>query len=777
MPGALDAPEIAYPLHESCTMTLPKWPSVTQWLTRMNGMTLILVMWLTAAWAADRQDWPDWRGPLHNNSSPAKNLIESWDPAGGPNSNLIWVNEELGGRSTPIVMDGRLYTIVRDRPGTERECEKVVCVNAATGEKEWEYRINLYLCEVPDSRVGWSCCAGDPETGRVYVLSVCGYFCCLEGDTGKLVWDRSLLEEFGLINTYGGRTNVPLVFEDQVLISAVVVGWGDTPKYGNLAKPAHRFMSFDKTTGVLRWLSGTGISPYDTTYSTPVVAVVDGQAQLIFGSGDGEVWGMQPRTGKPLWHYPLSRRGLNVSPLVVGDTVYFSHSEENIVGTTMGAFVAIDGTMTGDLTGKEKWFVPEVMSGKSSPVLVDGNVWTVDDRAKLFVFDAATGARLAKKALGTAMRSTPLVADGKVYTCTNAGRWYVLRPDGDDVEIVHRLRLMGDANDGSPIAAQGRIYLPTSKAIYCLGDPHAEPAADPLPPPAQETPIEEDSRPALVQVEPFDVLLAPGEEQGYTVRVYNSRGQLLRVVPNSEAKFTVDGPGEVDAEGVYTAPGEHEHQVSLVDCHVGDLKGTARVRVVPPLPWSFDFNRAADVPLTWIGGRVRYVLREEGGERFAVKRDVLPTPKDPNNKLGTRSQLTMGPVDMANYTIQADFALNENEGRLPDFGLTNSRYSMTIRSMNDELRVYSWSPHEYRTFATVKFVPEPHRWYTMKMQVEPAVYKAVVRGKLWPRDEKEPDQWTVEMEDDLPHLFGSPGLFGKAEVAEIYVDNIQVYSN
>ena len=228
---------------------------------------------------------------------------------------MLWKNDELGGRSTPIVMNGLLYTLVRDQPGTEVEAEKVVCVDAATGEKKWEHRMNLYLCEVPDTRVGWSCCTGDPETGRIYVQSVSGYFCCLEGKTGELVWDRSLLEEFGLINTYGGRTNVPVIFEDQVLISAVVVGWGDAPKYGFLARPAHRFMSLDKATGVIRWLNGTGISPYDTTYSTPVVTVLGGQAALVFGSGDGEVWALQPRTGQPIWHYPFSRRGLNRLPL------------------------------------------------------------------------------------------------------------------------------------------------------------------------------------------------------------------------------------------------------------------------------------------------------------------------------------------------------------------------------------------------------------------------------------------------------------------------------
>lgn len=735
----------------------------------------------TGRWAlaADEavMDWPNWRGPQQNNTSTEKNLIESWDPEGGPGSNLLWKNEELGGRSTPIVLDGKLYTIVRDEPGTDVEGEKVVCVDAATGVKIWEYRFNEYICEVPDTRVGWSSCVADPETGRIYALGVCGCFCCLEGDTGELVWDHSLLEEYGLINTYGGRTNVPLIFEDQVLISAVVVGWGDAAKWGFLAKPAHRFLSFNKATGELYWINGTRISPYDTTYSTPVLATFAGQKALVFGSGDGGVWAIQPRTGKELWHYPISRRGLNVSPLVVGDTVYSSHSEENVVGTAMGAAVALDGTMSGDLTGKEKWFDYQVMAGKSSPVMVDGKLWFVDDGAKLQILDPSTGKRVFRKALGTMMRSTPLVADGKVYLCTNSGRWYILKPTESGVEIVHKLHLDGEASDGSPIVSHGRIYLPTSQAIYCLGDESVQPSADPLPTAPQETPIGQDPAPSLVQVVPYDVLLAPGESQDYRVRLFNSRGQLLREVPASEVQFTVDGPGTVSSQGEYTAPTDNEHQTALVVCKFGDLQGTARIRIVPPLPWSFDFNDAEDVPLTWIGGRVRYVLRDQDGERFAAKRDVLPTPKDPHNKLGTRSQLSMGPITLSDYTIQADFAADEKDGRMGDYGLTNSRYSMSVRSQNGELRLYSWSPHDRRTFASAEFHPEPHKWYTMKMRVDPEGDTARVRGKLWPRDEAEPDEWTIEMVDKAPNLSGSPGLFGKSDVAEIFVDNVQVYAN
>ena len=373
-------------------------------------------------------DWPNWRGPQQNRVSNETNLVEHWDPKGGQNSKLRWKNDELGGRSTPIVMGSRLFTLVRDQGGTTSEGAKVVCVDAATGNMIWQHRFNVYLTDVPDTRVGWSSVAGDPETGRVYALSVSGYFCCLEGATGKLVWKRSLHEEFGLLSTYGGRTHSPIVFEDTVIVSAVVIGWGDAPQWGFLAKPAHRFMSFDKATGKLRWLKGTGISPYDTTYSTPTITTLNGQAAMIFGSGDGELWALQPRTGERIWHFPFSRRGLFVSPLVVGDTVYASHSEENVIGNTMGSVVALDGTLSGDLSGQEKWQEFEVMAGKSSPIMVDGKLWVVDARAKLWIFDPETGEILSRrKAVGKdkVMRSTPLYADGK-FICrpeTDAGTY------------------------------------------------------------------------------------------------------------------------------------------------------------------------------------------------------------------------------------------------------------------------------------------------------------------------------------------------------------------
>jgi outer membrane protein assembly factor BamB len=758
----------------------------------MNGMRCVFLRGIRlfslvmavfgVAQAAERDpmDWPNWRGPQQNRVSTEKNLPESWDPDGGEGSNLAWIREDLGGRSSPVVFDNRLYTIVRDKPATEEEAEKVVCVDAATGKTLWEHSFNMYLTDVPDERIGWSCPVVDPENGNVYVQGVSGYFCSLDGKTGKVLWERSLHEEFGLISTYGGRTNVPVVFEDTVLISAVVVGWGDAPKWGGLARPAHRFMSFDKKTGELRWLNGTGISPYDTTYGTPTVTMIDGQAALVFASGDGEVWALQPRTGKPLWHYPMSGAGMNVSPLVTPDgTVYVSHSEENKVGNSMGAVTALDGKLAGDLTGKELWQHLQVMAGKSSPVILDGRVYFVDDRAKLFIYDAKTGEFIARKALGTSMRSTPLVADGKLYICTNEGRWYILKPTEEGVEVVHQLRLPEDASDGSPAVSHGRIFLPTSRALYAIADPSVKPSADPLPPEPKESTPDGKAGPAQLQVIPFDVLLKPGQEQSYHVKLFDARGReiMAKLAPDA-LQYTLDGPGSITSDGTYVAPKDAKHANALITCKLGELTGTARVRVTPPLPWKFDFNDG-NVPLTWIGGRVRFEPRETDGEKYIAKKTVLPTPKDPNNKLGTRSFVWMGPTDLSDYTIQGDVLLKKDEasGKISDVGLIDGRYQLTIRGLSKKLRLDSWTTSDYRKHEAVEFDPVPDTWYTLKLRVEPGEKEARVMGKVWKRGEAEPKDWTVEMVDSSPNTHGTPGLYGNCPEAEIFVDNVIVTAN
>jgi outer membrane protein assembly factor BamB len=720
--------------------------------------------------AADPDNsWTYWRSSSYDGHSTATGLPESWDPEGGEGSNLLWKHDDFGGRSTPIVMNGRLYTILRADPGTPREAERVVCLDAKSGEMLWENRFNVWLSDVPDTRVGWSSVVGDPETGYVYVLGVCDYFACINGETGETVWSVPLHEQYGMLSTYGGRTNFPIVDGNLVIVSGIIINWGER------AKPNHRFLAFNKLTGEPVWFEGTIDLPDDTTYSAPSVVTIDGQKQLIVGTGDGAVWGKQPQTGRSLWSYQLSRRGLFATPLVVGNRVYTSHSEENVGGATMGALVALEISGVGDKTAcKELWKIEELVIGRSAPVVVDGRLYVVDDRCKLWILDAASGEMIAERiAIGDRKQWASLTyADGKLYCLTENGRWAIMKPTEDGVEFLDKGRLRDEAFFGSPVVAEGRVYLPGNSALYCIGTGDGK-VADAVNKPEAEVDLADYPDPAWVQVIPCEAIVAPGSQLKLTVNLFNAAGQLLGEAPADQVTFQVDGAGKIEG-GVFTATGDG-HQAALVSAKVGKINGEMRVRVVPPLPWSFDFDKLNDPPVSWVGARYRHVIRTVDGSPAMVKITTIPK--------GARSQGWMGPSDLANYTITADVKGQRNEDQLPDIGLIAQGYTLDLMGNSQQLQIRTWTP-QLRMAQTVPFPWQEDVWYRMKFEASveqdssaPEGKVAVLKGKVWPKDEAEPKDWTVTARDESPQTTGSPGLFGNAKVAELYLDNISVTPN
>jgi hypothetical protein len=52
----------------------------------------------------------------------------------------------------------------------------------------------------------------------------------------------------------------------------------------------------------------------------------------------------------------------------------------------------------------------------------------------------------------------------------------------------------------------------------------------------------------------------------------------------------------------------------------------------------------------------------------------------------------------------------------------------------------------------------------------------VVRAKAWPRDEEEPEAWTLEVPVPHVHLNGAPGIYGFSPQSKmrVYIDNISL---
>ncbi|HEY2291036.1 MAG TPA: PQQ-binding-like beta-propeller repeat protein [Thermoanaerobaculia bacterium] len=715
-------------------------------------------------------EWPSWRGPGQNGSSSETGLISHWSPEG---ENVVWRADWIG-RSTPLVFDGRVCANGRVGEGLHRQ-EIVACFDAGSGKRLWEHRLDVYLSAVPFTRVGWANLAADPQTGMVYAQGVGGLFVALDR-AGKVVWSHSLTEEYGLVSGFGGRTHTPVVDEDRVIISFESSGWGEQ------APPRNRTLAFDKRTGELLWVSTPGGTPYDlNTQTTPVVAVINGERLLIEGNADGWVYALKARTGEKVWGYQLTRGAINTTVVVEGTTVYAAHSEENPDAPgVMGRVVAIDASGTGDVTKThEKWRIDEIADGYSSPLYHDGVLYLLDNSANLFAVEAATGRQLWKHKLGTVGKSSPVWADGKIYVSETNGRMHILKPgpngaealDADELRVADPSAGPGGRYAelyGSPAIAYGRVYLSTEAGLFCLGDKRKpfrvtrdKPVAL-----AGEAPPAKGAAPAVLQVVPAEVLAQPGQTVRFQVRVFDDHGRALP--PPAGAEWSLRGlAGDLAGGGFTPAPGQA--QSGKVVAKLGNLEGAARVRVVPPLPWSYDFERmeAGKSPSWWVGAGNKLVVKElEGGKVLA--KPPVPVGLD-------RSDVFLGPPTLSGYTIQADLRGAANGYKKPDMGLIDCGYTLDLMGGHQVIQLRAW-PSELRVEKSVGFAWEPNVWYTMKLRVDQKGDKALVRGKVWRRDQPEPAEWMVEGEDPQPIRNSSPGLYGYS-AAEIYYDNLKVTVN
>ena len=707
-------------------------------------------------------DWPSWRGPNQTGSSSQTGLISNWSLDG---ENLIWKADFMG-RSTPIVLNDRVYVI--GRVGVDiTEQERVACFDAKTGEMLWEHRFNVFHSTIPFNRLGWTSLAGDRETGYIYAHTISGVFACFDKD-GKVVWSHSLTEEYGRFTGYGGRTVTPVVDGNLVILSFLNTSWG------NHAAMRHRYFAFDKKTGEVVWTKTPGGPPKDTTYPVSVVAEINGRRLLIDGNSDGHVYAMDVKTGEKVWGFQVSQGPLNASVVVDGTRVYASHNRENTDTTVMGRVVCIDGTGTGDITEThELWRVDGIEAGYSSPAIADGRLYVVDSSANLHCLNGETGEIHWTHSLGTVGKGSPVVADGKIYVTEVNGHFLILQPGENECKTLSTIQIEREPGYyaeifGSPAIADGRVYFTTEEGLYCLGVQGTSASTQPVTVSGSAGARMSRSAPTSIQIVPTEVLVQPGSSLQFSVRAFSDTG--AQVVGAKAAEWSLNGlSGTIDENGKLTLEPSQVGQTGTVSAQIGDLQNSARVRVIPPLPWQEDFESIEEgkSPPHWVRATNRFVVREMDGNKILVK--------PPARRGLHRSNVYIGPPNMKNYIVQVDLLGTKPKRNMPDMGLIANRYTLEMQGNHQRLQVLSWRS-DLRMAKWIDFKWEPNVWYTMKMRVDVVDDTAHVKGKVWVRGEPEPEEWTIIVEDPLPNREGSPGIYGYSP-AEIYYDNLKVWKN
>jgi len=236
-------------------------------------------------------DFPQFLGPSRSNWIPGPKLARDWSQRP---PRLVWKQPIGAGWSAFAAVNG--YAVTLEQRGND---EWVACYEIETGQPVWGHSIPARH-ENPLGGIGPRS-TPTIHQGRVYALGGTGVLRCLDGATGKPVWQDDLHARYGLtqaadeVMVQWGRAGSPLIVDDLV----VVPGGGPLGKAKNL-------VAFKADSGELVWesenLKENGVAD-QISYASPALVTLAGRRQIVVVN-ESTASGHDPASGQRLWTYP-----------------------------------------------------------------------------------------------------------------------------------------------------------------------------------------------------------------------------------------------------------------------------------------------------------------------------------------------------------------------------------------------------------------------------------------------------------------------------------------
>ena len=235
-------------------------------ITRLPSAPCIAAVLLACASVSHAADWPQFRGPNLDSTSPEKLLAKKW-PANGPRS--LWKTPLTDGFSSFTVSAGKAFTLVqREVDGAKREV--CVALDANTGKEIWAVPFGLVKTGDGGQSGASDNAGGDgPRStptvneGRVYVMSAKLILSCLDAGSGKVVWQKDMIKEHAGRNISWENAASPVIEGNLVFVA----GGG----------PGQSLLGINKKDGRVVWK----VEDEKMTHSTPVVANILGATRLF----------------------------------------------------------------------------------------------------------------------------------------------------------------------------------------------------------------------------------------------------------------------------------------------------------------------------------------------------------------------------------------------------------------------------------------------------------------------------------------------------------------
>lgn len=500
----------------------------------------------------DPHDWPQWGGsPSRNNVPQATGIPITWDVETG--KNIKW-SARLGSETygNPIVANGKVFVGTNNGAGyLKRYPSKVdlgvlLCFDAETGKFLWQHSNE----KLPTGRVNdWPnqgiCSAVMVEGDRLWYVTSRGEVVCLdtEGftddendgpvvnetvqapDEADVVWKLDMMNQLGV--SQHNMANCSVTCAGDLLFVNTSNGVNDAHNAIPSAT-APSFVCLNKKTGDVLWTDNSpGLNILHGQWSSPAYGVLGGEAQVLFGGGDGWLYSFAAEgdggKSKLLWKFDCNpkdsryelgpratRNHIIATPVIYDGLVYVGVGEdpEHLEGN--GHLWCIDPTKRGDVSptivynasdpqtpvppkrlqaldakagdferdnpnsaavwhyiGENPEEFEQTMHRTCGTVAIKNDLLFVADFSGMFhCLDAKTGKAYWTHDMLAACWSSPLIVEDHVYISDEDG-------DVSIFKLAKEKDVIGEVNMGSavyttPVVARDVLYIANRNRLFAI---------------------------------------------------------------------------------------------------------------------------------------------------------------------------------------------------------------------------------------------------------------------------------------------------------------------
>lgn len=446
-------------------------------LLALTTLSLLTGSTLAPAGGAVPDDaaWPAFRGANRSGVADGAELPHLWSPATG--ENVRWSVDLPGlAHSSPIVFGDTVYvtTAVAERGEAALTLGDVRAAGIDVAPDRVPHRWSLLALDAGTGELRWETVAhvGEPEVGRHVKASHASQTPATDGEVvvamfgsqglfafdsrGRRLWqvDLGLMDPglWGDPDYQWGPASSPVIWNDLVIVQ------NDRQADSYLA-------AFELASGRERWRTERVEKP---AWSTPVVW--SGDRDELITNGGNWIRAYAPATGEELWR--VSHGDLEVitpSPVLAGDTVVVTGGYPPGGNPILALRPGGDGEIAPD-SEHVRWVERPGSPYTPTPLFYRERLFVIADNGVLSVYDPTTGERVhrARMAVGAGFSASPVAADGRVYLPSEDGDLFVLSAEAPFEELA-RVD-MGQPLMATPAIADGALFVRGRHTIWAVSN-------------------------------------------------------------------------------------------------------------------------------------------------------------------------------------------------------------------------------------------------------------------------------------------------------------------